>query len=76
VLDFPPPASKGATVEAELNYLERGNARPVNYTYEPPAGIPWNSGTFDPQRARSRRQTWAAQVRAVQNGTSPSMVVR
>ncbi|WP_321901821.1 CmcJ/NvfI family oxidoreductase [Paraburkholderia tropica] len=38
------------SVEAELNYLAPGTVRPVNYTFEPPAGIPWSSGTLDPRR--------------------------
>ncbi|MCX5544117.1 CmcJ/NvfI family oxidoreductase [Paraburkholderia sp. CNPSo 3076] len=44
------PASQTSTVEAELNYLAPGNARPVNYTFEPPAGTPWSSGKIDARR--------------------------
>lgn len=31
-------------VEAKLNYLVPTTEKPVNYTYEPPAGVPRNSG--------------------------------
>ncbi|CAG9205004.1 Methyltransferase [Paraburkholderia tropica] len=42
--------SPAHAVEAELNYLAPGTARPVNYTFEPPEGTPWSSGTLDPRR--------------------------
>jgi hypothetical protein len=31
-------------------YLEPGLERPVNYTFEPPPGVPWNTGVLAPQR--------------------------
>lgn len=36
-------------VEATLNYTRRSAARPVNYTYDPPEGIPRSSGELDPR---------------------------
>jgi hypothetical protein len=38
------------SVEAYLNYLESGVERPVNYTFEPPPGVPWNTGALVPQK--------------------------
>ncbi|KAF3889587.1 MULTISPECIES: CmcJ/NvfI family oxidoreductase [Nostocales] len=41
------PISKGLPfVEANLNYLVPMAERPVNYTYEPPSGIPRHNGTY------------------------------
>jgi hypothetical protein len=37
-------------VQAELNYLKADGTRPVNYTFEPPAGTPWQSGTYEARR--------------------------
>jgi hypothetical protein len=37
-----------SAVEASLNYIARSSAKPVYYTYEPPAGIPRATGTFEP----------------------------
>ena len=54
VLSASSSASQTSGVEAELNYLAPGDARPVNYTFEPPAGTPWSSGTPDPRRVRIR----------------------
>jgi hypothetical protein len=34
-------------VETTLNYTRRSGARPVNYTYDPPPGVPRNSGEVD-----------------------------
>ena len=39
-------------VEAELNYLVPRAEKPVNYTYEPPPGIPQYNGTFKPHSLR------------------------
>lgn len=36
-----------SAVEATLSYLVPGDAPPVQYAYEPPPGIPWESGQFD-----------------------------
>lgn len=41
-------------VEAELNYLRAGEGRPVSYTFEPPAGVPWTSGALEPRRVTIR----------------------
>jgi hypothetical protein len=53
--------SRTDEVDAELNYLAPGNTRPVNYTFEPPAGTPWNSGTLDPRRVTIRNARPLAQ---------------
>lgn len=37
-------------VEAELNYLAPGTPRPVNYTFEPPEGTPWQTGVLEARR--------------------------
>ncbi|MDM0035266.1 CmcJ/NvfI family oxidoreductase [Variovorax sp. J22P271] len=37
-------------VQAELNYLAPGVARPVSYTFEPPPGVPWSTGELVPKR--------------------------
>ncbi|HEX7814028.1 CmcJ/NvfI family oxidoreductase [Dyella sp.] len=34
-------------VQATLSYLVPGDATPIQYAYEPPAGTPWESGEFD-----------------------------
>ena len=36
-------------VEANLHYLVPMAEKPVNYTYEPPAGIPRQNGIYEPQ---------------------------
>jgi hypothetical protein len=36
-------------VRASLNYLAAREPRPINYAYEPPAGVPRRSGTVAPQ---------------------------
>ena len=36
-------------VEANLNYLIPMAEKPVNYTYEPPAGIPRQNGKYEAQ---------------------------
>jgi hypothetical protein len=35
------------TVRAVLNYTRNTGVRPVNYTFEPPPGVPRNSGEID-----------------------------
>lgn len=51
VLDAP-HASIGApiSVEAALNYTRNTGVRPVNYTFDPPDGVPRNSGEVDTRR--------------------------
>lgn len=34
-------------VIAELNYYRPSSTRPVSYTFEPPEGVPWESGDYD-----------------------------
>src|SRR5258708_5928076 len=41
-------------VTAPLNYLAANSERPVTYTYEPPPGIPWRSGTLVPETVTIR----------------------
>ncbi|MDM0025565.1 CmcJ/NvfI family oxidoreductase [Variovorax saccharolyticus] len=50
VLNPWPGAATIPAVKAELNYLAPGVARPVSYTFEPPAGVPWSTGDIRPQR--------------------------
>lgn len=57
-----PIAANLPFVEAELQYLVPMAERPVNYTYEPPVGIPRSNGTYKAykvpiQNARSLAQT-------------------
>jgi hypothetical protein len=40
---------KQATVVGPLNYLAASSPKPVSYTYEPPAGVPWRSGVYEPR---------------------------
>ncbi|GEM_PF-6049518 len=54
VLDEAPRTQAGAVVVAELNYLARGESRPVSYTFEPPAGTPWTTGELEPTRVTIR----------------------
>jgi hypothetical protein len=41
-------------LNAELNYLHWTGRRPVNYTYDPPSGVPRNSGEIDARTVRIR----------------------
>lgn len=45
VKEFPRLATH--EVEAVLNYTRNGGVKPVNYTFDPPAGVPRNSGEVD-----------------------------
>jgi hypothetical protein len=47
-IEYSPPAS----IEAELNYLRHTGARPVNYTFQPPPGVPQRSGEVDARRVK------------------------
>jgi hypothetical protein len=38
----------------ELSYVLRGNARPISYTYPPPAGQAWETGEFEPRTVEIR----------------------
>jgi hypothetical protein len=42
-----PQAQALRAVKAELNYLKAGEGRPVNYTFEPPPGVPWTTGELE-----------------------------
>jgi hypothetical protein len=50
---------ESAVVKAALNYTRNTGVRPVNYTFDPPAGVPRNSGEVDSQSVviRNARQT-------------------
>jgi hypothetical protein len=54
VLNDWPSAATLPSVRAELNYLRSGEGRPVSYTFEPPAGVPWTTGAIEPQRVTVR----------------------
>lgn len=54
VLNDWPRAETLGSVQAELNYLKAGEGRPVSYTFEPPPGVPWATGTLAPQRVTIR----------------------
>jgi hypothetical protein len=41
-------------VNARLNYFAEGMPKPVNYAYDPPAGIPRRSGKYIEQRVAVR----------------------
>jgi hypothetical protein len=41
-------------VTAELNYLAPMSEKPVSYNYEPPAGTPWRTGRYVPERVAVR----------------------
>jgi hypothetical protein len=40
------PSNHDAVVNARLNYLASATPKPVNYAYEPPAGVPRSSGKY------------------------------
>lgn len=42
-----PHVDSSTDVEAVLNYTRNTGVRPVNYTFDPPAGVPRNSGEVD-----------------------------
>ena len=42
-----PLRSLAPHVLAELNYYRPSSIRPVSYTFEPPLGVPWESGDYD-----------------------------
>src|SRR5262249_1935983 len=37
-------------LEAQVNYLTPMTEKPVNYTFQPPPGVPWRSGRPEPHR--------------------------
>jgi len=42
-------SSQGNAVEASLNYITESSEKPVYYAYEPPPGVPRQTGRFVPQ---------------------------
>ena len=54
VLNPAPQAATLPSVEAELNYLQAREPRPVSYTFEPPPGVPWTVGEAAPRRVTIR----------------------
>src|SRR5215813_605482 len=58
-------ASESTAVEAEVNYLTPTTEKPVNYTFQPPPGVPWRSGRPEPHRIQVH------DARAL--GTQPSL---
>lgn len=61
-------AKKIASVEAPLNYLESREPRPVNYAYEPPAGVPRRSGKVLPRSVTVRNGRQVADLSLDTNG--------
>ncbi len=49
-LNLQAAAEPPASVEAVLNYTVDNGTRPVNYTFDPPPGVPRNSGEVDSRR--------------------------
>ncbi|CAG9272639.1 conserved hypothetical protein [Paraburkholderia unamae] len=71
VLPDPVAISRKSAVEAELNYLAPGVARPVSYTFEPPEGTPWSSGALEARRVtihNARPLAEAGQISLDRNG--------
>ncbi|KWZ38457.1 methyltransferase [Burkholderia savannae] len=54
VIEQRPLVQEGGEIEAEVNYLAKGVARPVAYTFEPPPGTPWATGELAPRRVKIR----------------------
>jgi hypothetical protein len=51
------------SVQGSLNYTRNSGVRPVNYTFDPPAGVPRNSGEVDARTVtihNARRETGLA----------------
>jgi hypothetical protein len=52
-VSFESQSDTDASVAAALSYLVPDDgARPVSYAYEPPAGVPWESGTYERRAMR------------------------
>jgi hypothetical protein len=47
-------ADAGIAVNARLNYLADATPKPVNYAYDPPAGVPRRSGKYIEQTVAVR----------------------
>lgn len=52
VAERPEIAAAPVAVDAVLNYTRNTGQRPVNYTYDPPPGVPRNSGEVDARTVR------------------------
>jgi hypothetical protein len=48
------PQAAPRAVLANLTYLAADSERPVSYTFEPPAGTPWRSGSFAARQVEIR----------------------
>jgi hypothetical protein len=46
--------SQSTAVEAQVNYLTPMTEKPVNYTFQPPPGVPWRSGKPEVHRIQVR----------------------
>src|SRR6516225_2968569 len=46
--------SESTPLEAQVNYLTPMTEKPVNYTFQPPPGVPWRSGRPEPHRIQVR----------------------
>ena len=62
-----------------LTYLDRSGERPVAYTYEPPAGTPWRTGTYAEHRvaitdARPLRSELSLDVQGFEYVNAPTVV--
>lgn len=51
---LPDLAEAADAVDAELNYLQNADERPVSYAIEPPAGTPRYGGAYRAHRVRIR----------------------
>jgi hypothetical protein len=51
-----------AYVDAVVNYTRNTGVRPVNYTFDPPAGVPRNSGEVDARTVRIRNARYEFDV--------------
>lgn len=55
VLDVPHAGVEAPiSIEATLNYTRKTGVRPVNYTFDPPDGVPRNSGEIETRRVTIR----------------------
>jgi len=61
-------ANEPASVEAPLNYSASSEPRPVNYAFEPPAGVPRRSGKVAPHSVTVRNGRQVADLSLDTNG--------
>src|SRR5450755_3246827 len=63
------PIEISSEIEAVLNYTRNTGVRPVNYTFEPPPGVPRNSAlAFAHTRPRPKRSILFTAVTAEEQG--------